>query len=180
MELDIKRYPVGKYGPTSELTHSGIAECIQTIEDFPAKLRELVLPLPEVQLSSRYRQDGWTIRQIVHHVVDSHLNSYVRFKWALTEDNPTIKTYDQSEWAELPDSVEGPVHMSLDFLVALHKRWVFMLRRIKDEQWKRTFYHPEMQKTLDLRWLVGLYDWHCRHHLAHVDLAINAPAPIVE
>lgn len=180
MDLEQKRYPVGRFTPASELTHTSIAECIQTIEEFPGKLRAMVEPLPEVQLSSRYRQDGWTIRQVVHHVVDSHLNSYVRFKWVLTEDHPTIKTYHQENWAELPDAVEGPVAMSLDFLEALHRRWVYMLRSIRDEDWKRTFYHPEMQKSFDLRWLIGMYDWHCRHHLAHVELAINAPAPIVE
>src|SRR5690606_27828464 len=148
-----------------------------TIESFPAKLRMVVEPLPDVLLESRYRQDGWTIRQIVHHVVDSHTNSYIRFRWVLTEENPTIKTYDQDGWARLPDAQYGPVGMSLDFLDALHQRWVYLLCNIADAQWQRTFYHPEMQQQLDLKWLLELYEWHCRHHLAHVELAIHAPAP---
>jgi len=175
MELEQRRYPIGKYAASSEVTTADIARCIETIAEFPAKLRAVVQPLPDVKLESRYRENGWTIRQIVHHVVDSHLSSYVRFKWALTEDNPTIKTYHQELWAERPDAKAGPVEMSLKLLEGLHERWVYVLRTMTEEEWSRTFYHPEMQKTPDLKWLVTLYDWHCRHHLAHIELAINAP-----
>ena len=178
--MDQKRYPVGKFQHTNDWTEAQIADSIAIIEEFPGKLRAIVQPLAPLHLESRYRAGGWTIRQLVHHVVDSHLNSYIRFKWVLTEDHPTIKTYDQVKWSELPDGKEGPVEMSLDFLEGLHRRWVYLLRSIQPHQWERTFVHPEMQRTFDLYWLLGLYAWHCRHHLAHVELAIHAPASDLE
>ena len=137
------------------------------------RLTALTGHLEDDQLEARYRPGGWTIRQVVHHVVDSHVNSYIRFKWMLTEDCPTIKAYEQSTWAELPDGKAGPVDMSLEFLGGLHKRWVYMLRGITDEQLGRTFWHPEYRYERDLRYLIGMYAWHCDHHLAHVELAIK-------
>ena len=176
MELEALRYPVGRYRAENTVTPEIFGEWIEILDAFPAKLRTLVGSLTEGELESRYREGGWTVRQVVHHVVDSHLNSYVRFKWTLTEDKPKIKTYDQALWAEQVDAKTAPVGMSLDFLAGLHARWVYLLRRLTPEQWHRTFYHPEYNKEFDLLWLLGLYAWHCRHHYAHIELALNAPA----
>jgi hypothetical protein len=174
MNIDTRRYPVGRYSPPEEITTSHLEQWIATLEAFPAKVEALTGRLSEVQLEAQYRDGGWTVRQVVHHIVDSHVNSYVRFKWTLTEDNPVIKTYDQAAWGELPDTMSSPVTDSLEFLSGLHARWVYLLRSMSEKQWKRTFYHPEYQKEFDLKWLLGLYDWHCRHHLAHIQLALNS------
>jgi len=174
MDIEKLKYPIGKYAAPAEITESDVNNWINTIEAFPSRLKAMVSSLTDAQLEATYRSGGWTIRQIVHHVVDSHLNSYVRFKWTLTEDRPTIKTYQQSLWAELPDAKNAPVKVSLDFLSALHERWVYMLRSLSEEQWNRTFIHPEYNKEFNLKWLLGLYDWHCRHHYAHVELALKS------
>jgi len=173
MDIEKLRFPTGKYLPQTDVTSDTLNSWIDVLEAFPARVRNLVDGLTEAQLESTDRPGGWTVRQIVHHVVDSHLNSYVRFKWALTEDNPTIKTYQQGHWAELPDARSAPVGISLNFLSALHERWVFMLRHIGDEQWNCTFVHPEYKKEFNLKWLLGLYAWHCDHHAAHIELALN-------
>ena len=125
--IDALRYPVGHYYAPATITDRHIAEWIETLDGFPARLRTLITPLTEDQLDTPYRPGGWTVRQLVHHVVDSHVNSYVRFKWAMTEDNPVIKTYDQDFWANEADSRTAPVMLSLDLLAALHARWIYYL-----------------------------------------------------
>ena len=178
MELEQLRYPVGKYIPQPDAPRAQIDEWIGIIEAFPAKLKALVGSLSEEQLEAQYRPGSWTIRQVCHHVADSHINSYVRFKWTLTESNPMIKTYDQNQWAELPDAKAAPVEISLALLTALHTRWVYMLRNITDEQYNLTFIHPEKKQELNLKWLVGLDAWHCRHHYGHIELAVNSPVRV--
>jgi uncharacterized damage-inducible protein DinB len=174
MDLESSRYPIGRFTPEQDLSKEELDHCIATIEAFPAKLTAAVSDLSDAQLEQRYRDGGWSIRQVVHHVVDSHTNSYVRFKWVLTEDHPTIKTYNQEFWGERPDAKAGPIDMSLTFLEGLHARWVYMLKTLSDAEWSRTFYHPENEQSYDLKWLVQMYDWHCKHHLAHVELALNS------
>ena len=165
---DSLRYPIGQYEPPVTITQDTISEWIGILEQFPSQLRSSVEALSDAQLNTPYRPDGWTIRQVVHHVVDSHLNSYVRFKWAMTEDNPVIKTYEQDEWARQHDAQNGPISMSLDLLSGLHTRWTYYLRSFTERDFARTFYHPEMEKNIRLDWLLGMYAWHCTHHLAHV------------
>jgi hypothetical protein len=167
------RYPVGRFQAVENPDEITVLHWIDTIETFPAKLRALTGNLSNEQLALTYREGGWTIRQIIHHVVDSHVNSYIRFKWTLTEDNPTIKTYDQNAWSSLPDAMNGPASMSLNFLEALHARWVYVLRSLTPEQRKRTFVHPEKNATFDLNWMISMYAWHCRHHYGHVELALK-------
>ncbi len=136
-------------------------------------MRNAVEPLNEDQLNTPYRPDGWTVKQVVHHVVDSHMNSYIRFKWALTEDNPTIKAYFEERWAELPDSAETPVAISLNMLEALHYRFVILLKSLTAEDWDRTFVHPEHNQSFTLKMTVALYAWHSKHHLAHITKLIE-------
>ena len=161
------RYPVGKFeyqGPLSEAQKSGL---IQQIADTPANLRSAIKALSETQVDTVYRPGGWTVRQVVHHVPDSHLNAYVRFKLALTEDEPTIKTYEEARWAELPDTKTTPIEVSLTLLDSLHDRWVRLLRSLDPEQWKRSFRHPELG-PMTLEKTLALYAWHGGHHVAHI------------
>lgn len=161
------RYPIGKFhfdGPfTAEQKNDFIGEIAQA----PANLRAAVAGLSAQQLDTPYRPDGWTVRQVLHHVPDSHLNSYVRFKLALTEDEPTIKAYDEDRWARLADTPATPVEVSLAILDSLHDRWVRLMRSLQPDDWKRSFRHPE-RGLVTLEWNLALYAWHGRHHVAHI------------
>jgi hypothetical protein len=161
------RYPVGTITYDADVTPGKRTAWIRQIEEAPQALRAAVNGLTESQIDTPYRPGGWTVRQLVHHVPDSHLNAYIRFKWTLTEDNPTIKAYNQDGWAGVADTRLTPVAVSLDLLTALHARWVVLLESLKDEDWARTLVHPENgPMTLDR--LLQVYAWHGRHHVAHV------------
>jgi len=161
------RYPVGKYTPVAQVDAGQRAEWIGQIAEMPARLHAAVDGLTDEQLDTPYRPGGWTVRQVVHHVPDSHMNAYVRMKLALTESVPLIKTYEEAEWARLPDSLDTPIETSLALLDALHERWVLLLRALDTEQWARTLRHPDWGE-IGLDFLLGLYAWHSRHHVAHV------------
>jgi len=156
------RYPIGKYEGKGELR-----QWIDEIAAAPSQLRAAVKGLSPEQLDTPYRPGGWTVRQVVHHVPDSHLNSYVRFRLALTEHEPTIKPYDQEQWAVLIDARTAPVEVSLALLESLHERWVLLLRSLTPADWKRAFRHPEIG-LVTLEWTAGSYAWHGRHHVAHI------------
>ena len=161
------RYPIGKFhfdGPPSEEQR---AIFINDIEQAPAALHAAVKGLTLEQLDTPYREGGWTVRQVAHHVPDSHINAYVRFKLALTEDEPTIKPYAEDRWAQLTDTQSTPVEVSLALLESLHTRWVTLLRSLRPEDWKRTFRHPELG-LVSLEKNLAIYSWHGRHHVAHV------------
>ena len=162
------RYPIGRYAPPADaITERQVEAWIDDIAALPADLRAAVALLTDAQLDTPYRPGGWTVRQVVHHLFDSHLQSYARFKWTLTEDRPTIKAYDEKAWAELPDA-HGPVGPSLDALEALHARWEELLRRLSWAQFQLEFVHPKAG-VVPLARNVGLYAWHGRHHLAHIE-----------
>lgn len=165
-ELENLRYPIGRFEVQAPFE---IAAGLEVLEDCPGNLRAAVDGLGDAQLDTPYRPEGWTVRQVVHHVPDSHLNSYVRFHWALTEDSPRIKTYREERWAELPDTA-APTEVSLDLLDALHRRWLILLRQLSDEDWKRTWRYPDGEgpPVLTLKQALALYAWHSRHHVAHV------------
>jgi hypothetical protein len=173
-ELDRLRYPVGKFErvkpPLDRATRTAF---VKTIEDTPARFRALVGGLSDAQLETTYRPGGWTIRQVVHHVPESHMNAYIRMKMAATEDSPAIKTYEEQLWAELPDAKTAPAELSLSLLEALHRRWVLFLKNLSDAEYARTFKHPDWG-TVTIDEAVALYEWHCRHHLAHVEQALAA------
>jgi uncharacterized damage-inducible protein DinB len=167
MEANDLRYPIGKFQYPAEVTAAERLLYIEQIAETPANLRAALEDLTQEQLDTPYRPQGWTVRQVVHHVPDSHMNSYIRFHWALTEENPTIKAYDETRWAELPDARTGPVEMSLTLLDALHVRWIALLRSLSEQDLKRTFQHPELG-SLPLDKVLALYAWHGRHHVAHI------------
>ncbi len=161
------RYPIGRYQPPSEVTPAKRAEAIREIAAAPEKIRAAINGLSDGQLEAPYRDGGWTLRQVVHHVADSHMNAYIRWRLALTESEPTIKPYEEAAWAKLEDAAHAPVEVSLKLLVPLHERWVGLLRSVKDQEFSRTFRHPEHGvRTLD--WMLFLYAWHGNHHTAHI------------
>ncbi len=161
------RYPIGKFSYSGPPTAEERKKYLDDIEQTPARFREALSGLSEEQLNTPYRDGGWTLRQLAHHLPDSHMNAYVRFKLALTEEEPTIKPYMENLWAELPEAKGAPIKVSLALLDALHRRWMMMLRPFGDRDWKRTFRHPEMG-AMSLEKTVALYSWHGRHHVAHV------------
>ena len=167
MTDDILKYPVGKFTPPASYTQEEMAAWINDIKTLPGKVRNAVIGLTEPQLNTPYRPGGWTIKQVVHHLADSHMNSLIRFKWAMTEENPTIKTYKEGEWAMLRD-YQLPVESSLKMLEGIHQHLVALFESMTDEEWSRTFYHPEMKIDVSLKRNLGLYSWHSRHHLAHI------------
>ena len=161
------RYPIGEFKFVGPLSDAQRAECLDAIEQTPSHMRAAVAGLNEDQLNTPYRPEGWTVRQVVHHVPESHLHSYTRFKLALTEDQPTIKPYFEDRWAKLDDAREAPVELSLDLLEALHRRWIWFLRSLKAEDFERSFVHPELGiVTLDKN--IALYAWHGQHHVAQI------------
>ncbi|UOY91943.1 bacillithiol transferase BstA [Ectobacillus sp. JY-23] len=161
------RYPLGKF-EAPELFNDKLRKTwIHDIRKAPTAVKRAIEGLSDNKLDTPYRTEGWTIRQVIHHMADSHMNSFIRFKLALTEDNPTIKPYHEDQWALLPDTNTAPVSLSLSLLEGLHKRWVILLESLTDEDFKRTFYHPDLgEVTLDTA--LALYAWHSKHHTAHI------------
>jgi uncharacterized damage-inducible protein DinB len=161
------RYPIGKFSFDGTLTPDQKKQHLHDIEQTPTRFRAAVSGLSDQQLNTPYRDGGWTVRQVTHHVPDSHMNAYIRFKLALTEDEPTIRPYMEDRWAELPEARQAPVEVSLALLGNLHERWTMMLKNISEADWKRTFQHPEMG-LMSLGKTLALYAWHGKHHTAHV------------
>ena len=175
-DLDTLRYPVGRLPRLREpLDRSARAEHIKVIEDLPSRLKSLVGGLADAQLDRRYRSGGWTVRQVIHHLADSHINAYVRMKLAATEDAPMVKTYEEARWAELPEARTGPIDMSLALIEALHRRWVSFLRALPEPDLQRPFMHPEWGRVT-IEESITMYSWHCRHHEAHVATAVGGQA----
>jgi len=161
------RYPIGRFEPLKVVSPDHHEAWLRDLEQLPSKLRQAVAGLNDRQLDTPYRSGGWTVRQVVHHYPDSHLNAYTRFRLALTEDSPVVKTYEEARWAELADARTAPIEISLALLEGLHARWTTLLRSLGEGDFARTFKHPEWGEiTLD--WALGLYAWHSRHHVAHI------------
>jgi hypothetical protein len=161
------RYPTGKYEP-QPFSEKQKEDWLTDLKFLPQELELAIQNLDESQLQTPYREGGWTVQQLVHHVADSHINAYVRFKLGLTENNPPIKPYEEKEWATLDDVNALPINVSTTLLHALHKRWVATIRNLSDEQWQRTVFHPEHKKEMTLWFLLGMYAWHGKHHVKHI------------
>jgi hypothetical protein len=171
--IDNLRYPIGYFEPPDPISEEVLANWIGELGVFPARLSALVTPLTETQLDTPYREGGWTVRQVIHHLSDSHHNSYMRFKWALTEEVPVIKVYDEKAWAALEDSRTAPISLSLEHLKAVHQKLVYLLERVGRPQLKRGFRHPESGFTT-LEENVGRYAWHGNHHYAHIERLLQS------
>jgi hypothetical protein len=163
-----ERYPIGKFERRDELGANERRAMIDTIAAAPARMREAVAGLSDTQLDTPYREGGWTVRQVIHHLPDSHLNAYTRLKLAMTEEDPMIRPYDEASWAGLADSQLTPIEVSLMLLESLHARWVTLMRSMSENDFRRTLRHPEHSGVLTLDWLVAMYAWHSRHHVAHI------------
>lgn len=166
--LEKLKYPIGKFQRPEKIEQHHLERWIKIIDGFPGKLNDEVRHLRPEDLERQYRPEGWTIRQVVNHCADSHMNSFIRFKLALTEDSPTIKPYHENLWAELADSKSFPVESALRILDGLHTRWVYLLKNLSDKELDRNFLHPDAQELITLKTNIGIYAWHCEHHLAHV------------
>jgi hypothetical protein len=172
-DLEQLRYPVGRMPRSSAALDAGTREeYLGVLESMPARVRALVNGLGDAELDTPYRPGGWTVRQVVHHVPDSHMNAYVRMKLAVTEEQPAVKTYEEARWADLPEAKSGPVAMSIDLLDALHRRWVAFLRALSERDFRKTFSHPEWG-IVSIDESLGMYAWHCRHHTEHIRMAIK-------
>ena len=161
------RFPIGKYEPqpfSEEIKQAWLND----IKNFPSLLENAILNLDEAQMNTPYREGGWTVKQVVHHVADSHINAYCRLKLAMTEDNPTIRPYEEKGWAKTSDVKNLPVNVSLTLLFALHMRFYEILRNMSEEDWNRTYIHPEANKEFTLWYLLGMYAWHGKHHTKHI------------
>ena len=174
MNLRRLQFPIGEFAKPTNIDSTTINQWIEEIENFPARLNELTSNLTKEQLNWKYRPKGWSIKQVVHHCADSHMNSLIRFKLALTEDSPTIRPYHEDKWAELIDSQDDRILDSILLLIALHSRWVKILRNLTVEDLKKEFVHPEHGTKTSLEENIGIYAWHCNHHFAHIELAIEA------
>jgi hypothetical protein len=163
------QYPIGKFEIPTTITQNHIESWISILEHFPNRLEHLVKHLTENQLDTPYRPNGWTVRQLVHHISDSHHHSYSRFKWALTEDKPIIKAYYEDKWAELIDSKTAPIDMSIQHLKAIHFKLVYLLKRLTENDLNKSFIHPETKKEVFLKQNIGIYAWHSNHHYAHIE-----------
>ena len=171
-QIEQWRFPHGPMPNPDSVSKPELVQFIIEIGLFPSQVRDLTEGLSKEQLEFRYRPDGWCIRQIVHHCADSHMNSIIRYKLALTEDNPEIRPYFEDRWAELAD-VEQSIETSLTILGGLHARWVTLLKSIKDDDWGRVYIHPEYKTTFRLDAATAAYAWHCRHHHRHMELALE-------
>jgi hypothetical protein len=170
--LEKLKYPIGRFAPADDYTLVEIEGFIDTIRQFPKLLRQEVENLSSEALARPYRSGGWTIRQVVHHCADSHMNALLRFKWTLTEENPTIKPYNEAAFAKLGD-YELPIDFSLNMIEGIHQHWIFLFHGMSSEDYNRTYFHPEHQKSFDLQLALATYNWHCKHHLAHIKQALD-------
>lgn len=172
--LEKLKYPIGKFTAPDHYSPELIKSYIEVIEAFPSKIAMEVLGLSDSQLDTPYRPQGWTVRQVVHHCADSHMNALIRFKLTLTEEKPTIKPYNEKGFAELPDSVSMPLEPGLKIIDAVHERWVLLLKSLTEEDLQRKYIHPEYNKEFSLNEAAGLYAWHCNHHLTHITTLKNS------
>ncbi len=172
MDIEKLKYPIGKFVMPKKISAAELENCITQIEEFPSRILAYTNGLSVAELNYKYRPDGWTIKQVVHHCADSHCNSFIRFKLALTEDLPTIKPYDEAKWAELIDGNDDEILASLKIIEGIHYKWVLLMNSLDKVQLKKQFRHPESQKIYSLDEVIALYSWHCNHHLAHIEQAI--------
>lgn len=172
LDLEKLKFPIGKCPKIDDVSQNDLKTWIATIENFPSKIKKLTEILSVEELNWIYRPKGWSIKQVVHHCADSHMNSFIRFKLALTEDVPTIKPYEEALWAQLADGTSNDISPSIQIIEGVHARWVLLLKSLGTKELKRQFIHPENIKIASLEETIGVYAWHCNHHLAHIEQAL--------
>lgn len=168
------RYPIGRFEAPGAISESERTRLIEIVASAPGRLRDAVQGMTAQQLDTPYRKGGWTVRQVIHHVPESHMHAYIRFKLALTEDDPVVKPYNEAAWARLHDVPDTPVDTSLALLDCLHRRWVILMRGMSDEEWRKRYIHPESDRgSMVLDYVLAMYAWHGEHHIAHVRQALG-------
>ncbi|RMZ60131.1 putative metal-dependent hydrolase [Chryseobacterium nematophagum] len=167
--LEKKKFPIGQFEQPENISDIELDHYIKVIKDFPGRLKNLIENFTEDQFNTQYREEGWTVRQLINHIADSHMNSFIRFKLAITENNPVIKPYDEAKWAELQDSLTISIKPAMRIIKGTHQRWVVLLKSLTNKQFARTFHHPEHHKDYDLRGYLAFYVWHCNHHFSHIE-----------
>lgn len=173
-DLEKLRYPIGQFICPAKISKEDIHNWTSVLEKLPQRLTDLVVDFSEEQLETPYRPGGWTVRQVVHHIADSHHHSYTRFKWALTENSPLIKVYEEKDWSELLDGKKAPVELSLSYIKALHAKLVYMIKQLSPEDFKKSYIHPDGNVNVTVAENLGKYAWHSNHHYAHIEnLAIK-------
>ena len=173
MNLEALKYPIGPLRLPEEISKEQVDEAIKVLQIFPEQLKQLTYNLKDEVLDTPYRPEGWTIRQLIHHISDSHHHSYNRFRWTLTEDNPRIKAYDQDAFGAMDDYKQAPIAWSMAHIEAVHQKLVYILEGLSEEQWERTFIHPEGDKQINLKQLALTYSWHSMHHFSHIKNALD-------
>ncbi|SHG72971.1 YfiT family bacillithiol transferase [Flavobacterium defluvii] len=168
IDLEKLKYPIGKFDSSVEFTSDYVLGKIEEIVSFPERLKKQVIDFDDEKLDTPYRPGGWTVRQVIHHCAESHMNCYIRLKWTLTENNPIIKPYDEKLWSELPDSLKMPIAPTLSLLEGLHFRLAYIMKNLSQTDLEKSFIHPENNSEIKLKQLIGLYAWHGNHHLAHI------------
>ena len=174
MDIEKLKFPIGKYVPNKTPDEPLLQQWIEDIENFPTRVEQLVNEISNEKLNWKYRPNGWSVKQVIHHCADSHMNSIIRFKLALTEDTPTIRLYYEDRWANLHDSLTDEINESLILLKGLHKKWTRLLKGLGKEQLELEFIHPEHGLKFNIAENIGNYAWHCNHHLAHIEIGLNS------
>ncbi len=173
MDLEKLKYPIGKFNPPSDISEKDVNVAIQILQLFPEQLRLLVHSFNDEALNRTYREGGWTIRQLVHHIADSHNHAYIRFRWALTEDNPTIKAYDEKAWADMYDYKNAPIAWSISHIEVIHHKLVTIMKSLSNEDWERTYIHNITKEKKPLKTIALMYAWHSMHHFSHIKNALK-------
>lgn len=174
MNLENLKFPIGKFQFNPDVSFEEIQQWIATIQFLPQEIEKITQSLTIEQLNWRYRPDGWSIKQVVHHLADSHMNALIRIKLALTEDAPVIRPYEEARWAELCDGLNNDISASLKIINGVHEKWAHVLKNLSDEQWNKMYFHPQHQRLFSVKEGLGIYDWHCKHHLAHIKQALDS------
>ncbi|MFC4816468.1 MULTISPECIES: YfiT family bacillithiol transferase [unclassified Flavobacterium] len=173
MNLDNLKFPIGQFSFPEDCNQELVVSWIETIASFPMQLKQVVGQLSCVELNWKYRPEGWCIKQVVHHLADSHMNALIRIKLALTEDSPVIRPYEEGLWAQLSDGLNDDISASLKIIEGVHIRWSQLLENLTEKEWNKTYFHPQHQRLFSVKEGLGIYQWHCNHHLAHIRQALN-------
>ncbi|HSD15048.1 MAG TPA: putative metal-dependent hydrolase [Flavobacterium sp.] len=173
IDIEKLKFPIGRFTCPEEITREHLEIWKQTIREFPKQLKEKAETLSVTELNWKYRPDGWNIKQVIHHLADSHMNALIRLKLTLTEDTPVIRPYEEALWAQLTDSLQDDIHASLKIIEGIHERWLQILENLTQHDWNRMYYHPQHQRLFSVEEGLGNYHWHCKHHFAHIEQALS-------
>ncbi|WP_136669092.1 YfiT family bacillithiol transferase [Flavobacterium sp. H122] len=173
MNLEALKFPIGKFQFDPDVSNEQVQQWINTIASFPEKIEAITKPLSTEQLNWRYRPEGWSIKQVIHHLADSHMNALIRIKLALTENAPVIRPYEESLWAQLNDGLNNDIGASVKIIDGVHEKWAFLLNHLIDQDWNKMYFHPQHQRLFSVKEGLGIYDWHCNHHFAHIQQALD-------